>query len=210
VKQLIVLLLFNCVLVSLPAVLVNFVMGTECKEVNGTAMGLFNSVCRGSVINIMSVSEIDAMQIEASIFFAAIVLNIVFIAYLEVLMEGHVGKMAREKQTAADYSFVIKGLPSDITVTEIQKYVEDKMLFSGAPDVDIIKIYLIYNFKEYLKLLQLRQELIERKIHLSFTRDCLEEENLRSKDYEKKLELQTRRTEVENSIKATEVELERA
>lgn len=45
-------------------------------------MGLFNSVCRGSVINIMSVAEIDAMQIEAVIFFAAIMLNIVFIAYL--------------------------------------------------------------------------------------------------------------------------------
>ena len=85
-------------------------------------------------------------------------------------MEGEVRNLAKGKQTASDYSFVIKGLPADITVTEIQKYVEDKMLFSGAPDFTIIKIYLIYNFKDYLKLLQLRQELIERKIDLSFTR----------------------------------------
>lgn len=89
-------------------------------------------------------------------------------------MEGEVGQLAKGKLTAADYSFVIKGLPADITVTEIQKYVEDKMLFSGAPDVTIIKIYLIYNFKGYLKLLQLKQELIERKIDLSFTRSKLE------------------------------------
>jgi hypothetical protein len=82
VKQILLLLAFNCILVSLPTVLVNFVMGNECAVVDGGAMGLFNSVCRGSVINIMSVAEIDAMQIEAIIFFVAVLLNIVFIAYL--------------------------------------------------------------------------------------------------------------------------------
>lgn len=100
------------------------------------------------------------MQIEAIIFFIAIIMNIVFIAFLEVKMEGYINNMNNNKQTAADYSFIIKGLPSDLTITEIQKYVEDKMLFSGAPDVDIIKIYLIYNLKDYLRLLQTRQELI--------------------------------------------------
>ncbi len=38
-------------------------------------------------------------------------------------MEGYVGKANRKKSSAADYSFIIKGLPSDITITEIQKYV---------------------------------------------------------------------------------------
>lgn len=82
IKHILLLLVFNCILVSLPAVLVNFVMGSECSVVNGGAHGLFNSVCRGSVINIMSVAEIDAMQIEAIIFFIAVLVNIVFIAYL--------------------------------------------------------------------------------------------------------------------------------
>jgi hypothetical protein len=56
------------------------------------------------------------MQIEAIIFFIAIVLNIIFIAFLEVKMEGYVSKISKNKQTAADYSFIIKGLPSDITI----------------------------------------------------------------------------------------------
>ncbi len=68
--------------------------------------------------------------------------------------------MNKNKINAAEYSFIIKGLPSNITITEIQKYVEDKLLFTGAPDVDVVKIYLIYNFKEYLKLLQSKQTLI--------------------------------------------------
>lgn len=152
------------ILITIPLVLINFVMGTECKIVNDSVANIFNSVCRGSAINIMNIEVIDAMQIEAVIFFIAVVLNIIFISYLETRMEDCVAELTRNKLSAADYSFIIKGLPSDITVKEIQKYVEDKMLFSGAPDVTIIKIYLIYNFKEYLKLLQTRQKLNETTI----------------------------------------------
>lgn len=94
----------------------------------------------------------------------AVLLNIVFIAYLEVQMEDRVRSMQEGKLNAADYSFIIKGLPPDITIREIQKYVEDKLLFSGAPDLDIIKIYLIYNFKDYVKMLHRKQELIEKRI----------------------------------------------
>lgn len=42
-------------------------------------------------------------------------------------------------------------------------------MFSGAPDLDIVKIYLIYNFKDYLRLLQSRQEMVEKSIELAFT-----------------------------------------
>lgn len=65
-------------------------MGSECKIVNDSIVNIFNSVCRESVINIMNIAEIDSMQIEAIIFFIAILLNIIFIAYLEVKMEGYV------------------------------------------------------------------------------------------------------------------------
>lgn len=76
--------------------------------------------------------------------------------------------MHEGKLNAADYSFIIKGLPADITIREIQKYVEDKLLFSGAPDLDIIKIYLIYNFKDYVIMLHKRQQLIEKRIEMQF------------------------------------------
>jgi hypothetical protein len=122
----------------------------------------------------MNIEVIDAMQIEAIIFFIAIIINIIFISYLEVKMEDYVMEINSNKQTAADYSFIIKGLPSDITIREIQKYVEDKLLFSGAPDVSVVKIYLIYNLKQYVKLLQLRQSLTEEKIEKNFYLQQLE------------------------------------
>ena len=54
---------------------------------------------------------------------------------------------------------MVKGLPSDITIGEIQKYLEDKMEDAGAPDLAINKIYTIFNFKNYLDLIQKRQTL---------------------------------------------------
>ena len=40
------------------------------------------------------------------------------------------------------------------------------MALSGATNVDVVKIYLIYNFKDYLKLLKRKQSNIEKKIGL--------------------------------------------
>ncbi len=64
---------------------------------------------------------------------------------------------------------MIKGLPPDINIKELQKYVEDKLMFSGAPDVEIIKIYIIYNFKDYLKSLQKRKDIVEQRIAIRFS-----------------------------------------
>lgn len=75
-------------------------------------------------------------------------------------MEDYVGSANTKKDSAAEYSFIIKGLPSDITITEIQKYVEDKILMTGAPDADVVKIYLIYNVKDYLKELKKKQKVL--------------------------------------------------
>jgi hypothetical protein len=43
--------------------LINFLMGNECKITNDGIKNVLNSVCRGSVINIMNVQMIDAMEI---------------------------------------------------------------------------------------------------------------------------------------------------
>jgi hypothetical protein len=79
---------------------------------------------------------------------------------------------------------VIKGLPPDINIRELQKYVEDKLMFSGAPDVEVIKIYLIYNFKDYLRSLQKRKDVVEQRIAIRFSLQQLDKNSLSSKDYE--------------------------
>ena len=78
-------------------------------------------------------------------------------------------RVLQSEPSSASYSFVIKGLPPDINIKELQKYVEDKLMFSGAPDVEIIKIYIIYNFKDYLKSLQKRKDIVEQKIAIRFS-----------------------------------------
>jgi len=93
------------------------------------------------------------MQIEAIIIFIVIILNVFLIAYLEIRMEENCQRFLKYPKSS-NYSFMLKGLPKDITITEMQKYVEDNLLFSGAPDTTIIKIYLIYDFKTYLVLYQ--------------------------------------------------------
>lgn len=64
------------------------------------------------------------------------------------------------------------------------------MLYSGAPDLVINKIYIIYNFKNYLNMLQRKQDYAEKNIALWFELQQNEEKNLLSKNYEKKLRLQ--------------------
>ena len=62
---------------------------------------------------------------------------------------------------AADYSIMLKGLPKDVTLSEIQKFVEDKLLYSGAPDIKVLKIYLIYNMKKYYALYANKRSIVE-------------------------------------------------
>jgi hypothetical protein len=157
IKQCLALLLFNFVILALPAFLVNYTQGQECGYVNDGVKGFLNSICRGSVINILNVKIIDAMQIQAGIFFFAVLANIFLIGFLELKMDLMASWYNEGRLKAVDYSLMIKGLPSDVTLSEIQKYLEDKLLLATAPDQTIVKIYIIYNFKNYLNMMQKRQ-----------------------------------------------------
>lgn len=57
------------------------------------------------------------------------------------------------------------------------------MLYSGAPDLTINKIYIIYNFKNYLTLVQKRQDLTEKMITLSCQIKDLNTRNLATTEY---------------------------
>jgi len=87
IKQCLILLLFNFVILALPAFLVNYTQGQECGYVNDGVKGFLNSICRGSVINILNVKIIDGMQIQAGIFFFAVIVNILFIGFMELKMD---------------------------------------------------------------------------------------------------------------------------
>ena len=65
---------------------------------------------------------------------------------------------------AVDYSLMIKGLTTDTTISDIQKYLENVMEESKANDRSVVKIYIVYNFKNYLKMQQKRQEISEKNI----------------------------------------------
>ena len=107
----------------------------------------------------MNVRIIDAMQLQSALFFVAVLLNIVFIGFLELKMDLLTSWYNSGQLKAVDYSILVKGLPLDTTISDIQKYLEEKMVSAGAPDRTVTKIYIIYNFKNYLKILQKKQEL---------------------------------------------------
>ena len=65
---------------------------------------------------------------------------------------------------AVNYSLMIKGLTVNTTISDIQKYLEDVMEESKAKDRFVVKIYIIYNFKNYLKMQLKRQEISEKNI----------------------------------------------
>ncbi len=68
-------------LITLPATIVNFTVGRECAVADGV-QNFLETICQGSVINIMNLAEIGAMQMEAIIVFVAVVVNILFIGFL--------------------------------------------------------------------------------------------------------------------------------
>jgi hypothetical protein len=202
------LLAANLLVVALPSTLLNLTMGGECKEVDGPNGGFFSGVCRLSVLNIMNIEIIDAMEIQAVLNFAAVVANIFLVAYLQVAM-GRRGRQVRTACNAGDYSIMVQGLPADISLTELQKYLEDKLLYSGAPDLTIVKIYPIYNFKQYLLLQQHRQALLEAAISLRHRLAAAHRTNLQSTNYQKKLEIQTTVTALEAQLAATNQQIQR-
>ena len=63
---------------------------------------------------------------------------------------------------------MLKGLSENITLAEIQNDIKAKMDEVNASDTMVIKLYIIYNFKKYLTLLEKRQELTEKNINLYF------------------------------------------
>jgi len=66
----------------MPSVLVNYLMGEECSVVNGAGGGFLEGICKGSVINVMNVEVLDALQMQAVLNFVAVLSNILLIGYL--------------------------------------------------------------------------------------------------------------------------------
>lgn len=75
------------------------------------------------------------------------------------------------------------------------------MLYSGAPDLTINKIYIIYNFKNYLSLVQKRQDLTEKMITLSCQIKDLNTRNLATTEYSKKIDIQKKTNSKETELK---------
>ena len=57
------------------------------------------------------------MQIQAGIFFFAVMANILFIGFLELKMDMMASQFNEGRLKAVDYSLMIKGLPSDVTLS---------------------------------------------------------------------------------------------
>lgn len=65
----------------------------------------------------------------------------------------------------ADYSILLKGLPKDITLYEIQEFMKEELTALGV-DSTLVKIYLIYDSKQYNQLYERQREVVDHKLAL--------------------------------------------
>lgn len=102
------------------------------------------------------------LAVQAVLNFLCIVVNCMAIGVMEVDMQRKWSEWEAEyvMPGAGEYSLMVKGVPKDVTLLEIQKFLEQKLLLGGAPDTSIIKIYLIYNLKIYNSLYTRKRELV--------------------------------------------------
>jgi hypothetical protein len=71
----------------------------------------------------MNITEIDMLEVQAIFNFSAILISIILIGFLDLNMTRHYNKYYNDYNIlprASDYSVVVKGLPKDITISEIQ------------------------------------------------------------------------------------------
>ena len=66
---------------------------------------------------------------------------------------------------------------------EIQKYVEDKLRDCGSPDLEIVRIYVIYDYRKYLQLLQMKQRLDDDAIWKEYKMERMEKKQLKMTKY---------------------------
>lgn len=70
------------------------------------------------------------LQVQAGLNFAAIFVSIFFIAVLDIKMNQQYRMYYTQYHMlpkASDYSVMIKGLPKDITVSEITQFINQKL-----------------------------------------------------------------------------------
>lgn len=115
--------------------------------------------------------------------------NIVLIAVFEVLVERK-SRQFNVSTKSSDYSILLKGLPKDITMNEIQKFIEDKLLYIGAPETTVVKIYLIYDFKMYQALYERKREWIETIVRLQYEVEQNRKKSITEKDYRARVRMQ--------------------
>lgn len=78
----------------------------------------------------MNVTEIDMLEVHSIINFVAILVSVVLIAVMDVSMTRQYEEYYNQYYIlpkASDYSVIIKGLPKDITISEIYQFVTDKI-----------------------------------------------------------------------------------
>lgn len=122
--------------------------------------------------------------------------------------------MERSEKTPADYSVLIKGLPKDITIYELQEFMNEELTRLNV-DPMLVKIYLIYDVKEYLALYAKKREVYEHKCQLTEkynhvmgkigTADAKQRNNLEKKANSVFEEI----SETENTFETIEAEIER-
>lgn len=113
------------------------------------------------------------LEVQSGLNFAAIFISIIIVAILDIRMTRQYRQYYDEYDIlpkASAYSVLVKGLPKDITVSEITQFLTQK-IYEQSPQLStspassspalINKIYLIYNLKTYYSLYSNKRSMLE-------------------------------------------------
>ena len=136
-------------------------VGSQCKRLN-----IDTRICRLSFINSLDFSDLQITYIQNGLNISFILLAIVMVEWIKYRSNQFRLDVSRHERTPADYSILVRGLPKDITIYEIQHFMDEE-LSSLKVDPSVVKIYLIYDVKEYLALYTKKREVYEHKCQLA-------------------------------------------
>lgn len=111
----------------------------ECSTLN-----IQTRICRLSFINSMNLSNLTITKIQTVSNMLFTLFLIILVEYIKYKSNSFKIKVQKNEKSPSDFSVLLKGLPKDITLYELQQFMTEELERLNV-DPTLVKIYLIYD-----------------------------------------------------------------
>lgn len=125
----------------------------------------YTFVCRFSILNLLQTSTDDVIMTQFVINFAILFLLFLLIEEFKIYNRFKVNVLERDKITARDFTIIIKHLPLDFQMKDIEQHLSKYA--PGCID-ELQRVIMIYNMSEYAHLKSAETQLTKEKLRLLY------------------------------------------